>query len=381
MTARPACTSEAATVLVSLPDATWTPRREYRRRARQLRASAPVVLQVCLAASLAWLIATELIGHAQPFFAPVSAVLSVTSAMGRRRWVVVELVVGVAVGILAGELLLSVIGRGTWQLALVVALAAIVAVLLDVGRMTIVQACTSAILLVTVTPVGSSLETVAASRFVDALVGGAVGLLVGAALAPDPLRRLQQEVSEVLTELADLLTSAATALRWGDAGVAWTALQRSRALEAPLRHLGETAASSSELARISPLRWRQREHVLLYARSLRYVDHAVRDARVLTRRVHTMLRRGDTDGVAAAPALQQLGAAVRIFADDLAEQDRFDEVRDVLLDVVRTATDALPGDGSLGLTVVVAQTRALAADLLYATGTTSEELDTLLDER
>ncbi len=366
---------------MSLPDATWTPRREYRRRARQLRVNAPVVLQICLAASAAWLIATELIGHTQPFFAPVSAVLSVTSAMGRRRWVVVELVVGVAVGILAGELLLSVIGRGTWQLALVVALAAVVAVLLDVGRMTIVQACTSAILLVTVTPVGSSLETVAASRFVDALVGGAVGLLVGAALAPNPLRRLQQEVSEVLTELADLLTSAATALRWGDPGVAWTALQRSRALEAPLRHVGETAASSSELARISPLRWRQREHVLLYARSLRYVDHAVRDARVLTRRVHTMLRRGDTDGVAVAPALQQLGAAVRIFAEDLSEQHRFDEVRGVLLDVVRTATDALPGDGSLGLTVVVAQTRALAADLLYATGTTSEELDALLDER
>ena len=93
-----------------------------------------------------------------------------------------------------------------------------------------------------------------------------------------------------------------------------------------------------------------------------------------------MLRRGQLDAVAAAPALDELARAVRIFADDLAERDRFDEVRGVLLDVARTATDALPPDGSLGLTVVVAQVRALAADLIYATGTTSAELDGLLEQ-
>lgn len=363
---------------MSLPDATWTPRREWRRRSHELRASALVILQICVAATVSWLIATELVGHPQPFFAPIAAVISVTSGMGRRRRVVVELAAGVAVGILVGELLLGAIGRGSWQLALVVAIAASVAVLLDVGRLAVIQACTSAILLVTVVPT-DSVDSVALARFVDALVGGAVGLLVGLALARDPVRALRRDVSAVLSELADLLNSASTALRWGDPGVAWTALQRGRALEEPLRGLGDTAASSQELSRISPLRWRQHEHVMLYARSLRYVDYAVRDARVLTRRVHTMLRRGQHDGLAAAPALQALADAVRTFADDLAEQDRFDEVRDALVRAAKTATEALSGDASLGLTVVVAQTRALAADLLYATGVTADELDTLLE--
>ncbi|CAN5694094.1 MAG: FUSC family protein [Nocardioidaceae bacterium] len=364
---------------MSIPDATWTPRREWRRRTHELRTSSIVIVQICAAATLAWVIATQLAGHPQPFFAPIAAVISVTSAIGHRRWILVELAAGVAIGILVGELFLGLIGRGSWQLALVIVIAASVAVLLDIGRLATIQACTSAILLVTVVPTAATVEQIAVDRFVDALIGGAVGLLVSTALAPDPVAELERDANAVLGELADLLGSAATALRWGDPGVAWTALQQGRALEGPLRSLGDTAASSEELARISPLRWRQREHVLLYTRSLRYVDHAVRDARVLTRRIDTMLRRGYTDGVAAAPALQQLAGAVRLFADDLAEQDRFDEVRQTLVAVARRATDSLTGDASLGLTVVVAQTRALAADLLYATGTTSDELDQLLD--
>ncbi len=367
--------------LPELPDAIWTPRREWRRRSQRLRASSLVVAQMCMAVSLAWLVATEALGHPQPFFAPIAAVICVTSATGRRRWVVVELVVGVAVGIGVGELLLAVIGRGVWQLALVVAIASAVALLLDVGRLAVIQACTSAILLVTVRPVTGSVETVALERFVDALVGGAVGLAVTALLAYDPARTLRRDVDAVLSELADLLASTAKALRWGDAGVAWTALQRGRSLETPLRELTDTAASSRELSRISPLRWRQREPIARYAHSLRYVDHAVRDARVLARRVHTMLRRGARDGVVAAPALDRLASAVGLFADDLAERQHVDDVREALVEVARSATDALPVERSLGLSVVVAQTRALAADLIYATGTTVDELDRLLEPR
>lgn len=364
-----------------LPDASWTPRREWRRRTGRLRSAALVVAQLCLATSVSWLLATEVLGHREPFFAPVAAVICVTSASGRRRWAVVELVVGVAVGVGVGELLLGLIGRGFWQLALVVALAASLTVLLEVGRLAVVQSCTSAILLVAVRPVSGSVDAVALDRFVDALVGGAVGLAVTAVLAYDPARALRRDVDAVLSELADLLAGTATALRWGDPGVAWTALQRGRSLERPLRALTDTAAASRELSRIAPLRWREREPVARYAHSLRYVDHAVRDARVLARRVHTMLRRGETDGVVAAPVLDGLATAVRTYAADLGAQQPTDEVREALVAVARSATGVLPTDGSLGLTVVVAQSRALAADLIYATGTTAEELDRLLEPR
>ncbi len=359
-------------------DAERSPVDSVRRRLRRVSGSSLVVVQICLAAVAAWLIATEVVGHLQPFFAPVAAVVTVTAGLGQRRRVMIELVLGVSVGILVGELLISLIGRGSWQLGLVVALAAVTAVLLDVGRLAVVQASTSAILLVTVTPTAGATGSAAVDRFVDALVGGAVGLLATALVPANPVRRLDREVSAVLGELSALLEASAKALRWSDPGVAWTALQRGRALQAPLQALSDTASTARELSRISPLRWRQRDHVLLYARTLSHVDYAVRDSRVLARRVHTMLRRGDRSGQVLVPVLESLAAAVRVFADDLSEQDRFDEVRQALLDTAREATAVLGPDQSLGVTVVVAQVRSLAADLLYATGLTALELDELL---
>jgi len=359
-------------------DVTHAPLDSARRRLLRSAGSWLLVLQLCLATSAAWLLATTVIGHAEPFFAPIAAAITVTAGLGQRRRVVVDLVIGVSVGIGTGELLIGLIGRGTWQLALVVALAVLAALLLDVGRLAVTQAATSAILLVTVVPSTGGTDAAAWNRFVDALVGGLVGLLATALVPANPVRRLERDVGGVLLELASLLDASATALRWSDPGVAWTALQRGRALQAPLDALSETANTARELSRISPLRWRQRDHVLLYARSLRHVDHAVRDARVLARRVHTMLRRGDRTGVVLAPVLEQLATAVRLFADDLAARDRFDEVRGALLEVATSATTALESAQSLGATVVVAQTRSLAADLMYATGVSAVELDEML---
>ena len=137
-------------------------------------------------------------------------------------------------------------------------MAALVALLLDVGRLAVTQACTSAILLVTVLPSEGSTGGAALERFVDALVGGVVGLLATALIPANPVRRLDREVGAVLGELGWLLDEAARALRWSDPGVAWTALQRGRALQEPLQALSDTANTARELSRISPLRWQQR---------------------------------------------------------------------------------------------------------------------------
>lgn len=359
-------------------DTERSPLQSVRRRLRSARDSWLLLVQLVLASTAAWLVATELVGHVQPFFAPVAAVVTVTGGLGQRRRVAVDLLLGVAVGVLAGELLIALIGRGSWQLALVVAIAATTTLLLGVNRLVLVQACTSAILLVAVVPVAGSTGTAALDRFVDTLVGGGLGLLATALVPANPLRRLDREVGTVLAELATLLDASARALRWGDPGVAWTALQRGRALQGPLRALDDAATTARELSRIAPLRWRQRDQVLVYARSLRYVDHAVRDARVLARRVQTMLRRGDRSGGALVPVLEQLARAVRAFGADLAGSGG-DEVRAELLASAREATAVLEHARSVGVTVVVAQTRALAADLLYATGVTAAELDEALD--
>lgn len=337
-----------------------------------------LIVQLCVSASVAWLVATELIGHKQPFFAPIAAVVSLAGGVGHRRRAVVELVVGVAMGIGIGELLISVIGRGTWQLALVVGIAAVVSVSSGLGRMALLQAVNSAILLTAVVPAAGATGIPALNRFVDALVGGLVGLVVLALLPSNPVRDLERGADRVLMTLAGLLDTLAVGVRWGDAGPAWTALQEARALQPEIEALSGTLTSANEVSRVSPLRWRQRGHVHLYGSTWQYIDYAVRDARVLSRRVETMLRRGVAVPDGFEGAVTDLAGAVRIFASRLSKRDRFDEdVVQLLVDIAHVATTGLRDDAPLSAVAAVAQVRAMAADLLFATGLTALDVDEL----
>src|SRR4051794_33919677 len=108
-------------------------RESVRTRAGRLRRALVPIIQSAAAAGIGWVIATRLIGHQQPFFAPIAAVLSLGVALGQRLRRSFELVVGVALGVLVAELLIGVIGRGAWQIALVVFHAMCTAVLAGGG--------------------------------------------------------------------------------------------------------------------------------------------------------------------------------------------------------------------------------------------------------
>src|SRR6266545_3020115 len=100
------------------------------RRYQRARASAGIALQAAVAAGIAWFVAYELLNHPQPYFAPISAVATLAVSVGQRMRRAVEIVLGNAFGILLGEALILLIGRGAWQISLVVLLAILAAVFL-----------------------------------------------------------------------------------------------------------------------------------------------------------------------------------------------------------------------------------------------------------
>ena len=107
---------------------------ELARRWSRWRSTAVPIIQASLAAGLSWLVAVHVVDHRAPFFAPVvAAVVCLGITLGQRLRRVIELIVGVGLGVGVGDLLISAIGTGPWQIALVVALAMSVAVLLDAG--------------------------------------------------------------------------------------------------------------------------------------------------------------------------------------------------------------------------------------------------------
>ena len=65
------------------------------------------IAQCAIAAGVAWLIASDLLGHDTPFFAPIAAVVSLGTSYGQRLRRVVEVTIGVAIGVLVGDLLVA----------------------------------------------------------------------------------------------------------------------------------------------------------------------------------------------------------------------------------------------------------------------------------
>jgi hypothetical protein len=165
-----------------LEEAAERSRVSARARAERLRDAARAILQATLAATLAWIVATELIGHSRPFFAPVAAMITLGLTQGERGRRAVEVVLGVTLGIAVADLLVIWLGSGWWQLALVVALATSIALLLGSGQMFAQQAAVSAALVATLQPPDGG---VSFARAVDALLGGSIALAISALVLAD----------------------------------------------------------------------------------------------------------------------------------------------------------------------------------------------------
>jgi len=185
-------------------------RVSMRTRLERLRVAWRSVLQAAVAAGLAWVVATEVLGHEQPFFAPVSAIVILGLTISERGRRAAEVAIGVALGIAIGDLLVLAIGSGPAQLALVVMLATALAIFLGSGQMFATQAAVSAALVATLQP---PTDGVTFARFLDALAGGTVALVVnGLVLTADPVRMVRDAARPLLEELAATLEDIAEAV-------------------------------------------------------------------------------------------------------------------------------------------------------------------------
>lgn len=101
-----------------------------------------------------------------------------------------QLIVGVALGLAVGDLLIAVLGTGPRQTGVIVSLAIMVAVAVRGSGALMIQAGGTAVLIATLTPIAPDLEL---PRTVNALLRGAVGLVILLVLAPlNPLRTVHR---------------------------------------------------------------------------------------------------------------------------------------------------------------------------------------------
>ncbi len=79
------------------------------------RAALWPVTQAAIAAGLAWYLAYDVLGHPQPFFAPIAAAISLSASVGRRWRNAAQMVLGVTLGIGVAEAVVAVVGTGVFR--------------------------------------------------------------------------------------------------------------------------------------------------------------------------------------------------------------------------------------------------------------------------
>ena len=342
---------------------------------RRVRGGLALALQSGVAAALAWLIAHDLIGRPAPFFAPIAAVITLASSVGQRLRRTTELVLGVAIGIGIGDTIILLIGSGAWQIGLVVVLAILIATAVGGGTPLVVQAASSAVLVATLTASTGLPWT----RFFDALVGGGVGLTVMTVLLPlNPLTVVRRAADPALQALADGLRQVGAGLAAGDRSRISDALDRLRAAEGAFAAFSAAVSAARENVAFAPARWHNRGALAQYVDGADPVTYALRNVRVLIRRLLTAL--GDDEKIPAVlpVSIGLLGDAVELLKQEWAKGAEPIAARERALAAVAESGRAYDEGVGFSGGVVVAQIRSAVTDLLRASGVEHAEAPRLV---
>lgn len=336
-----------------------------RTRLTRLRVRAWLIAQIAVGATLAWFIARDLVGHPLPFFAPVTAMVCLGLTYGDRLRRIVELTIGVAIGILVGDVFVHFFGSGVWQIFAVAVVAMSLAVLAGAGQLLMMQAGIQGVLITTLV----AGEGEALSRWVDAVVGGSVALVI-AMLAPmrSTTGRPRERIVALVGHLAEVLTDTTQALRNRDVGRATQALETARGLSDELEDLRDTTAEAAAAARLAPLlSGVHRQEVQEIQALLMPLDLAIRNVRVLARRAEAAVGTDEFVPATYTDMVAGLAEATAIIQEQLEERSPLSTAQEDLIHLARQSTWSHPR-AALSAEVMRAQVRSTVVDLLVLSG-------------
>ncbi|GAA2700691.1 FUSC family protein [Actinoplanes palleronii] len=352
----------------------------------RLKRGALPTMEAVIAATAAWMVASWLVGHPDPVLAPATALIVLSESRGGRLRQCVEIVLGVAAGVLVAELMVQALHPGTGAIVVVLLLTVGPMVAFGASNTLITQAAVSAVYLVVSAEPPDHLIPY---RFVDALIGGAVAVVASQIVAAHrQLAPLVTEARQSFADLADLLDDVDAAVAACDEDAAQRALDRARRMTSCVHRLDAAVLAATEAVQVSPRRQRRLAQLRAVAATTRQLDHAVGNIWVLCRSASTLTRLHSATPPALSRALHALSAAVRAAGDaliaDLKEPDdaaahaaRADEFA---LTAVRIAAGLLAAEPDLPVTMIVGQIRATAIDLLRGTGQPDADALTRVDK-
>lgn len=335
------------------------------------------ILQIGLASGVAYWIAKELLGHQQPFFAPISVIIMIGMTGGDRLNKAWDLALGCIIGVLVGDLLFYRLGEGGWQIALIVSGSLAIASFFSKSQLVNNQVAIGSVLIATIMPPGG--EVTGLDRTVDAIVGVAVSMVTLALLPQAPMQAARAEISKVMGILSSVLDDVASGLASGDPEIIDDALESIRGSQTDIDQMASAIKSGKESTRISPFLWGVRRYINSLSLVIPPVDNAVRTTRVLARRALTLCEDRNTVTEEQIELLDALSQVCLEFSEVYGVESRQAQavaipriVNELRVAGQRASMDALPEDAVLSAYAILAQTRSLIVDLLETSGMSRE---------
>lgn len=312
------------------------------------------------AATISWFIAEHLVGHVDPFFAPIAAISALSASLLERGLMALRLLLGVLLGIVIGELAGAALGGGYVAIAVAVFCATAFATMLGSARIVVVQAAAGAILTVVVADGDIGLH-----RLIDALIGAGVALVFSQMLfSPEPITVLRRAQRLALADMADGLEMTAQALEQRIDAPAERATARLRQLRDRLTELGRVRQLSVRSTRHS-LIWRSRMDLLTKEISnAGQLDLLAISTLMLTRSTF-LLHAPDRDRL--GPCVRELSCALHDLANNLDDVAARQEIADRAFQMTHAFADA-DETSNATLEPAISVLRMVAADIMVFAG-------------
>ena len=306
-------------------------------------------------------------GHPKPFFAPIVAVVCLGTSYGQRLRRVAEVTVGVAIGVFLADLLLLLIGTGAWQVSVLVALAMTVTLLLNAGTLFVTQAAVQGIVVVTFAA-APGLRAHPLDRRADRWCGGAGrgGRRAPCAAAASARAGLPRRTPD----RAAAAGRGARAPRTATWSAALQVLADARTTDRLIRELQDAADEGLSVLASSPFRRRHVGHVRRMVELVEPLDRALRNTRVLVRRIALTSYHRQPLPRAYVLLCEDLADVADEMADELAAGEMAGSTGDVQRSLLRVGegTAEVERVADLSADVVLAQIRSIIVDLLQITG-------------
>jgi uncharacterized membrane protein YgaE (UPF0421/DUF939 family) len=348
--------------------------RDLAARRARLAGALIVIVQTGLCAGLAWSAAQHLLGHERPFFACIAAMAALGGSSHYRARRALEMVGGVGIGIICGELIEAAIGRGALQISIVVACAMAAATLFGEGGTLVAQAGLSGLFVLTIDP----LHVVSPARLLDVALGGALALVASAVVfARSPERIVEEIAVPLLDDLTSALDETAAGLAVCDVGHCERALERARALDERASALHAAARAAVDEARFAPT---QRPHdAEALAEEASHLETAVRSSRSMIRLAVRLLHTGVDVPDGLSQVVVELAQGARALSRQRAAGGDAAITERLVLGAAERAGQI--GDhADLTVSAICSQALSVATDLLRAGGMSPDESRRLVDD-